>query len=47
MALADAPNRQQLTNLQRAFDDTTRRLSVYTLIVATPIPLNMTLALGF
>ena len=46
MAMADAPNIQQLTTLKRAFDDTARRLSVYAPIIATPIPLNMTLALG-
>ena len=42
----DATKKQQLTALQRAFDDTAQHLSVRALIVAITVILKMTLALG-
>ena len=46
-SLADVPNFQHLTTLQRAFDNATQRLSIRAPIVAIPVLLNMTLTLGF
>ena len=44
-ALLDVTKHQQLTTLQREFDDTTQRLSVHAPIISTPSLLNTTLAL--
>ena len=45
--LSDTINKQQLVSLQRAFDDTSRRLDVGDPTIATPDILNMTLSLVF
>ena len=45
--LARAPKRQHLTTLQRALNDTPRRLSARAPIVATPGLIKLTLDLGF
>ena len=45
--LVGAPKRQHLTTLQRAVNNTARRLSVRSTIVAMPGLLKITLALGF
>ena len=45
--MSNSPKRQKLTTLQFDFDDTARRLSVRSPIVATRSLMKMTLALGF
>ena len=45
--LAYAPKRQQLTTLQRVFNDTAQRMSVHAPIVDTPGSLKISLSIGF
>ena len=45
--LSGVPKLHHLTTLQRALDDTARRMGVHTPIVATPVLIKLTLSLYF